>query len=386
MAKATTPAKIDCYTHYAPSTLMSYLRRETGQPAPFQPLFDKIPILTCTDTEHVQTRIRHMDQAGVICQILIPLPWLEACNTIWKDPKKAAKACRIANEDMAKFCAQNPGRFLGVALLPTVSEGALMQEYDHAIHKLGLIGSAIFVGPDAVPPDDALFERLYRESQINNTPIWLHPCRPQTHSDYTKYSGSMHAIWNSLGWVYDTSVAMVHIALSGVLQRYPELKIVGHHGGGMIPFFAERFDVQLSNFDSDQQTKKFADMRKFYCDTATFGYQPMNIRQCLDFFDAGRVLYGTDTPMDMASPGMFTETAGRSIDDLNLEHADRDAIYNGNILEMLGAHGNPVRKLLGVEEVHHGYEGDRLDEQPENEPSRSSSSSPQSVKSKRARL
>ena len=234
MMTANKITKIDCYSHWASPRLMAYMREETGS-APFQALFNKIPILTCASEEYVRQRLLHMDAAGVICQILIPLPWLEACHGIWADPKKAVKACRIANEDMAKFCRANPGRFLGVALLPTIDEKALIQEYRYAINHLKLVGSVIFVGCDGVPPDDARFESIYRESNANGTPIWLHPSRPQSTPDYTCYSdrGSMHAIWNSLGWIYDTSVAMVHIALSGVLQRYPDIKIVGHHGGGM---------------------------------------------------------------------------------------------------------------------------------------------------------
>ena len=345
--------KIDCYTHWASPKLLAYMRGVTGKPAPFQALFDRIPILTCGSEEHLRDRLAHMDAAGVVCQVLIPLPWIEACPAIWKDPEKASRACRIANEEMAEFCATVPGRFLGVALLPTVNGEVLLREYRHAVDRLGLVGSVLFVGPNGIPPDDGRFEALYRESNARGTPLWLHPSRPQSTPDYAAYSdrGSLHAIWNSLGWIYDTSVAMVHIALSGVLQRYPDLKIVGHHGGGMIPFFTERFEVQLSNFGADREADKFLDLRKFYCDTATFGFQPTNIRQCLDFFDPGRVLYGTDTPMDMSSPGMFMETAGKSIDHLQLTDRDHSAVCYGNALGMLGVHGNPVRALLGVQEL-----------------------------------
>eukprot|EP00957_Ditylum_brightwellii_P183553 13981526-Ditylum_brightwellii.AAC.1 len=357
----TNILKIDCYTHYASPKLMAYIREVTGKSAPFQALFDKIPILTCELEEHVCQRLLHMDKAGVICQVLIPLPWLEACNEIWADPKKATKACRIANEDMAKFCAANPGRFLGVALLPTTNEEALIQEYRHAIDCLDLVGSVVFVGPDGVPPDDKRFESLYRESNARGTPIWLHPSRPQSTPDYTYYSdrGSMHAIWNSLGWIYDTSVAMVHIALSGVLQRYPEIKIVCHHGGGMIPFFIERFNVQRSNFDASQEGSKMLDLQKFYCDTATFGYQPKNIQQCMEFFESGRVLYGTDSPMDMSAPCMFMKTTAESIDHLKLNKADHIAICYGNALQMLGVHSNPVRKLLSLQELHDSSQNHR---------------------------
>ncbi|CAN0554161.1 unnamed protein product, partial [Ectocarpus sp. 8 AP-2014] len=49
----------------------------------------------------------------------------------------------------------------------------------------------------------------------------MHPCRPQSYADYDAYKGSKHQIWNTFGWIYDTSVAMVHIALAGVFRRYP---------------------------------------------------------------------------------------------------------------------------------------------------------------------
>lgn len=332
--------KIDSYTHYAAPELMEYLKQETGE-APFEPLFDKIPILSCKDPSHVQSRLDFMQQQGVVCQILIPLPWIEACPAVWSNANKAARACRLANEAMSRFCNSNR-QFLGVALIPTVNETILMEEYRYATQELGLVGTVLFVGPAATPPDDKCFESLYRESEQNQTPIWLHPCRPQSYADYDCYKDSKHAIWNSLGWIYDTSVAMVHMALSGVLQRYPSLKIVGHHGGGMIPFFIERFSVQSSNFDGDD-TARYNDLKKFYVDTATFGYQPLNIRQCLDFFDEGRVLFGTDTPMDMSSPNSFCETACRSIRDLNLSsRKEEEDVFFRNALKFLGPRGAKV--------------------------------------------
>lgn len=42
------------------------------------------------------------------------------------------------------------------------------------------------------------------------------PYHPQRQGE-----GSKHQIWNTFGWIYDTSVAMVHIALAGVFRRYP---------------------------------------------------------------------------------------------------------------------------------------------------------------------
>lgn len=82
----------------------------------------------------------------------------------------------------------------------------MMKAYDHAVNKLGLSGVVMFLGPENTPPDDPMYEILYEACEKNDTPIWIHPNRPPTFKDYTKTNSSQYAIWNSLGWVYDTSV------------------------------------------------------------------------------------------------------------------------------------------------------------------------------------
>jgi len=47
----------------------------------------------------------------------------------------------------------------------------------------------------------------------------------------------------------------------------------------MIPFFTDRFITQSQNFDDTEGLALLDDMKKFYCDTATFGLAPLNIRQ-----------------------------------------------------------------------------------------------------------
>lgn len=110
-----------------------------------------------------------------------------------------------------------------------------------------------------------------------------------------------------------------------------------HHHGGMIPFFTDRFTIQTANFEGDEDYGLLRDLHLFYCDTATFGTQPLNIQQAIDFFTIDRVLFGTDTPMDMSSPGFFHETAKASVDKLSLSGEDREKIFSKNFLVMSGA-------------------------------------------------
>lgn len=82
----------------------------------------------------------------------------------------------------------------------------------------------------AFPLDNDVVARHFPETRpilIRNTKyslITFHlissmPCHAAQPS--IQGEGSKHQIWNTFGWIYDTSVAMVHIALAGVFRRYP---------------------------------------------------------------------------------------------------------------------------------------------------------------------
>lgn len=79
------------------------------------------------------------------------------------------------------------------------------------------------------------------------------------------------------------------------------------------------------------------DLGLFYCDTATFGYQPSAISRCVDYFGPERVMWGTDSPMDMADPGHFHDTAKRSVEDgVGGDERVKGMIMGGNAMRILG--------------------------------------------------
>ncbi|CAM9201755.1 unnamed protein product [Discosporangium mesarthrocarpum] len=349
--------KVDAYTHFACPAFIDHLEEASGHPMVFRGLFNAIPELC-----DVEARIRFMDLQGIDMHCLVPLPWLECEPELHADVDKAVQACRLANDEMAKVVALYPERFVGVALIPTTTEQAraitaclkhcighlaMVEEATRALVDLGLEGVAVFVGPTAKPPDDPSFEGLYRVCHERGAPIWLHPNRPQVYADYDAYKakGSQYQIWNTLGWIYDTSVAMVHIALAGVFQRYPGIKFVSHHHGGMIPFFTERFHTQRQNFNEGDEDNLLEDLMLFYCDTATFGESPQNIQQAIDFFGPERVLFGTDTPMDMGEAGYFTRNTKNSIEALRISGEEKEGIYHRNVTRMLWGDSPPSARL-----------------------------------------
>ena len=139
---------------------------------------------------------------------------------------------------------------------------------------------------------------------------------------------------------------MGRIALSGVFDRVPNLKIITHHMGAMIPYFEGRIGPgldQLGNRTDDEhdvgtlarlKKRPYDYFRMFYADTALFGALPAT--ECgLAFFGSDHVLFGSDMPYDPEKgPGFIRETI-RVIDNITASLDDKQKIYEGNARRLL---------------------------------------------------
>ena len=157
---------------------------------------------------------------------------------------------------------------------------------------------------------------------------------------------SHYEIWWTFGWPYETSVAMAHIVFEGLFDRYPQLKIITHHMGGMIPYFEGRVgpgwdqlgartsDVDYSALLRQLKRRPVDYFHFFYADTALFG--AMEATRCgLKFFGPERVLFASDAPFDPEQGAMYTRTTIEIIDRLDVSPAERHAIYEGNARRLL---------------------------------------------------
>ncbi len=132
------------------------------------------------------------------------------------------------------------------------------------------------------------------------TPIWLHPSRTSSFPDYQSETKSKYEIWWTLGWSYETAAAMSRLVFSRIMDRYPKLKIITHHFGGIVPMLEGRIGPgwdQIGARTSDEDLQKLKKSLKkrpldyfkhnFYCDTAVFGGKPAT--ECgLAFYPTGQ--------------------------------------------------------------------------------------------------
>jgi predicted TIM-barrel fold metal-dependent hydrolase len=172
----------------------------------------------------------------------------------------------------------------------------------------------------------------------HDKPVLLHPVRSAKFPDYQSEEESEYEIWWTFGWPYETSAAMARFVFSGLMDKLPDLKILAHHLGAMIPYFEGRVGPGMDQLGSRTTTKDLTQVLKrlkkrpleyfkngFYADTATFGGKAAMV--CgLDFFPSEKVLFASDCPFDPEKgPGYIRDTIA-ILEELGLDRATHEAI------------------------------------------------------------
>jgi uncharacterized protein len=335
--------KIDAFCHVMPKPYYDrFFELDAGpHSSNLRNRVASIPVLWDMDL-----RFSQMDEFGDYRQIInIAAPPVETLggNDI------AREMSRLGNESMAELVRDHPDRFAGFcACVPMDDPDAAVDELNYAVDELGAIGAQIYthVGYEAM--DSERFEPFYARMAETGGLLQVHPGRSSSWPDYPSEQRSKYEIWWTFGWEYDLSAFMARIVFSGVLERHPDLKLLIHHGGGMVPHFAGRvgpgWDQLGARTPPDQRediegyplTKRPIDYFKMmYADTAMFGAAHA-LRCSTEFYGVDRMMFASDSPYDPEKgPGYIRWTIA-NMQEIGLSEAEQEAIFAGNICDLLG--------------------------------------------------
>ncbi len=331
--------KIDVFNHVLPESFFAEFLRIAGGLKDMGKRSRNIPIIWDLDA-----RFRVMDEFGADYRQIISLasPPIES----FAEPEVASVLAQMANDGMAEMVAHHRDRFPAfVAALPMNHPDAAMKELDRALTHLGAVGVQLYSNAAGKPLDAPEFQAIFDELAKRDRAVFLHPARAGNFTDYLAEDRSKYEIWWTFGWPYETSVAMARLVFSGIFDRHPDIKIITHHMGAMIPYFEGRVGYgwdQLGTRTSDEDygallksmKKRPLDYFKmFYADTALFGARAAT--ECgLSFFGVDRVLFASDTPFE-PTPGLYTRETIQVIDSLDISPYDREKIYYKNAQDLL---------------------------------------------------
>ncbi len=333
--------KIDVFTHIWPKPFHEALIAHVGATTDITRRSEAVPMMTDLDR-----RFEVMDMFGPdYCQILsIASPPYEK----YADPAKALELATVASDGMAELCEAYPDRFPGFIGTAVMSNpDAVVEDARRNIEDLGACGMQIFTNVSGKPLDLPEFEPFFAYMNEVGKPVWMHPARGANFPDYLTEEKSEYEIWWTFGWPYETSAAMARMVFSGLFDRYPNLKVITHHAGGMVPFFEGRVGPgwdQMGARTTDRDLKAVLSALKrphldyfqdFYADTASFGSRKA-IEHAIEFFGDDHVLFASDAPFDPEGGPMYIRETIKQIDALDISETVRRKIYQDNAVRLLG--------------------------------------------------
>lgn len=338
---------IDVFCHILPPRYWRTVMEKTGGAGYMLKRMQGLPALYDLDA-----RFRITDPfEGYVQVISLAAPPIEAIAP----PSDSPGLARMANEEMAELVERHQDRFVGfVASLPMNNPEKAVEEAEYAIRHLGARGVQIFTNVNGQPLDQEAYLPLFETLARHDLPIWVHPTRKPAVADYQNEKRSKYDIWWALGWPYETSVFMTRVVFWGLFDRFPNIKIITHHMGGLVPYLEGRIGHGLDSLgtrtDEEEdirarerlQKRPYDYFRMFYADTALFG--SVAATECgLAFFGADRVLFATDFPFDPQGGRLFVKETMQVVQYMTCSPEDKQKIFEGN-----------ARKILKLEEVRHG--------------------------------
>jgi aminocarboxymuconate-semialdehyde decarboxylase len=331
---------IDAFCHFFPKQIFELMSKTTGGTTDVGKRMQGVRTIYDLDA-----RFRMMDAFEDYTQIIsLGLPPLEGMA----GPGQSPEFARVANDGLAELCAKYPDRFSGfVGALPMDMPDAAVKEAERILIHGKANGLQLHTNVNGACLDEPRFLPIFEIAEKSNKPILLHPARKPDFPDFAAEKTSRYEIWTIFGWPYETSATMARLIFSGVMTRFPKLKILTHHMGAMIPFFDARIETGWATLGSRTSGEDYSHVlpslgkpllecfRDFYGDTALCGGWIGTV--CgIEFFGADHVLYASDAPFGPEGGAGYIRSTMQVVKSLDLPTSDKEKICYRNATSFFG--------------------------------------------------
>jgi aminocarboxymuconate-semialdehyde decarboxylase len=315
---------IDIHAHYVPPQLIDAIaargkdigvRLVPSNGAPPALHFDygfKVRPFFPRLIEPVAARRDWLDEQGIDLQIVGTWPDIfgyglgrDAC-VAWH---------RMLNDTLAAWCVDNSDRFAWIGSVPLIDADAAATELERA-GALGACGVIISSNIENINLGELALDAFWRKAEALAMPVLIHPVLVGPAPRAAKFGLAQVA-----QYTFDTTLGVGSLLMSGVLDRFPRLKLVLSHGGGAYPYLAGRFDIMHRRMDRAAQGDVAAKMPSAYATQMAYDsivHAPKALRFLIEVAGLDNVLLGTDysfPPADM-EPLALLRSAGLSAADV----------------------------------------------------------------------
>jgi aminocarboxymuconate-semialdehyde decarboxylase len=328
---------IDAHTHMFHESCLEAFTRMGGHWAQQKVARLSDTIQKKPSIANVQERLGFLDRNGIDMQIVTP-PHHIYSSLMPDDIATQSAVIRVINDGMGRLMEASKGRLIAAGTVPLEEFDKYGQdELERAVNKLGLKAVCVASHWWGKPLDSPEFVSFWAQAAEMEIPVYIHPADPVGFSDrpYERDYDLAH----TFGWPFETILTLSRLVFSGILDRYPTLKIVSHHLGGGVPFFLGR--IMETYVPEKQQEALGKTLQKpldeyfslFYYDTAVGG-SASAIKCAYDVLGADKLLFATDAPFGPGSGENRLAEYPKIIESLGLSEAEKNKIFAGNVREI----------------------------------------------------
>ena len=284
---------------------------------------DGAPFMTLTPGMFdYELRLRDMDAAGVDMAIVT----LTSPNVYWGSAKQSLEAAKLVNDDMAAQSRRHPDRIRFMCSLPWQHPKLALAELKRAVEELGAVGVMVLANIDGKSLTDKTFAPTWKEIDRRGLPVLVHPTAPPGTSELDVIRYNLIA---SVGFMFDTSLAVSRMIFDGFFDRYPKLKLIASHGGATLPYIAGRLDICHARMPAARvkiSASPSTYLKRIFYDSVVF--TPEALELAVKVGGETNVLYGSDYPHNIGDmKGCLARVDA-------LPPATRDAVRGGNAMRI----------------------------------------------------
>ncbi len=270
-------------------------------------------------------RIDEMDSRGIDIAAL-------SVNRFWwyvADEARARDIVRINDEGLAAWCDDHPDRFVALSSPAMQHPEMAAEQLDYAVNELGHRGASILGHVNGVVPSGPEYDVFWAKAQELDVPVFMHPDNARNLIQPGQLDG-IGGLNNIVGNPLETAVFLTRMILEGTLDRFPDLIVVGAHGGGYLPSYLGRTEVACArngaNCVNEKNPSEYL-KDQILVDTMVFSEEAL--RHLVAEVGPSQVVYGSDMPF------AWPDTIDLVVDSPHLSDEEKLAILGGNLMRLL---------------------------------------------------
>lgn len=280
---STDNFRVDVHTHPIPDFYKEALI-EAGNPATSssEVFVDGFKTPDFTMETYLQERSEHGYNYSILS---ITAPGVNFLNGNYQ----AQSLARKLNVQMAAWAKEQPMKLGAFGILPLPDIEASLAEIAYCLDELQFEGIGLYTNVNGLYLGDPALDRIFQELDHRGATAFVHPAGPPQSPVFKNMSLPV------IEYTFDTTRAIANLLFTQARKRFPNINIIFSHGGGALPFLADRLALQTTlPFQGGRDlNESYSELQHYYYDTAVTIGNPQ-FAALKEFVGADRLLTGSD--------------------------------------------------------------------------------------------